>query len=149
MNRIVTIRPLITTMSTFKNIVLYTDTDGFAKFREEQIALPGGSPKAMLSELIPSNGFQLRHSPPGISSDFHCTTTAQWLIVLSGEMEIGLRNGRTRIFRAGDHFFSNDLLPEGAVFDCAVHGHSSRVMGDAPLITLFVRTNGQTISSVE
>lgn len=129
-----------TAMTTFKNIVLYTDTDGFARFREEDIALPGGSPKAMLSDLIPSSGFQVRHSPPGVSSEFHCTTTAQWLVVLSGEMEIGLRDGTARIFKAGDHFFSNDLLPAGVVFDNAIHGHRSRIVGDSPLTTLFVRT---------
>lgn len=127
-------------MTTFKNIVLYTDVDGYAKFREADIALPGGSPKAMLSELIPSGGFQVRHSPPGVSSDFHCTTTAQWLVVLSGEMEIGLRDGSKRVFKAGDHFFSNDLVPAGKEFDSSVHGHSSRVLGDVPLTTLFVRT---------
>lgn len=127
-------------MTTFKHIVLYTDVDGYAKFREENLALPDGSPKALLSELFPSGGFQVRHSPPGVSSDFHCTTTAQWLVVLSGEMEIGLRDGTARIFRAGDHFFSNDLLPEGADFDSSLHGHRSRVISDAPLQTLFVRT---------
>ena len=129
-------------MSTFKNIVLYTDTDGFAKFGATDIALPEGSPKAMLSSLLPSTGFQVRHSPPGVSSDFHCTTTAQWLVVLSGAMEIGLRDGSARIFKAGDHFFSNDVLPQDATFDEAVHGHRSRVVGDAPLVTLFVRTSG-------
>lgn len=127
-------------MTTFQNIVLYTDTDGFAKFRETDIPLPDGTPKALLSALFPSDGFQVRCSPPGVSSDFHCTTTAQWLVVLSGEMEIGLRDGTARSFKAGEHFFSNDTLPEGAAFDATVHGHRSRVMGDAPLITLFVRT---------
>lgn len=134
--------PYPTTMTTFKNIVLYTDHDGRAKFREADIPLPGGSPKAILSELFPSSGFQVRHSPPGVSSDFHCTTTAQWLVVLSGEMEIGLQDGSARIFKAGEHFFSNDLLPEGAVFDGAIHGHRSRVVGNAPLTTLFIRTGG-------
>lgn len=127
-------------MNTYKNIVLYTDVDGYARFREEEIALPGGTPKALLSELFPSDGFQVRCSPPGVSSDFHCTTIAQWLVVLSGEMEIGLRDGTARIFKAGEHFFSNDTLPEGATFDANLHGHRSRVVGDAPLTTLFVRT---------
>ncbi|MFJ7565346.1 hypothetical protein ACIQW9_00100 [Herminiimonas sp. NPDC097707] len=127
-------------MTTFKHIILYTDVDGYAKFREEDLALPDGSPKALLSELFPSNGFQVRKSPAGVSSDFHCTTTAQWLVVLSGQMEIGLRDGTARIFKAGDHFFSNDLLPEGAKFDNSLHGHRSRVVGDTPLETLFVRT---------
>lgn len=128
-------------MPTFTNIILYTDTDGFAKFREEELALPEGSPKAQLSTLAPSSGFQVRQSPPGVSSDFHCTTTAQWLVVLSGEMEIGLRDGTARIFKAGDHFFSNDVLPAGMEFDSSVHGHRSRVVGDTPLETLFVRTS--------
>lgn len=130
----------LTAMTTFKNVILYTDNDGRAQFREEEIALPGGSPKAMLSELYPSAGFQVRHSPPGVSSDFHCTTAAQWLVVLTGQMEIGLQDGSARVFKAGDHFFSNDLLPQGAQFDPTVHGHSSRVVGDEPLVTLFVRT---------
>ena len=30
-------------------------------------------------------------------------------------------------------------LPAGAVFDPRVHGHSSRLLGDVPLVTLFVR----------
>ncbi|WP_293780184.1 hypothetical protein [uncultured Oxalicibacterium sp.] len=127
-------------MTVFKTVVLYTDTDGFAKFREEDLPLPGGTPKALLSDLIPSSGFQVRQSPPGVSSDFHCTTTAQWLVVLSGEMEIGLRDGTSRIFKAGEHFFSNDTLPDGATFDPHVHGHRSRVLGNSPLTTLFVRT---------
>jgi len=133
-------------MTAFKNIVLYTDTDGFAKFREEDLALPGGTPKALLSDLIPSGGFQVRQSPPGVSSDFHCTTTAQWLVVLSGEMEIGLRDGTSRIFKAGEHFFSNDTLPEGATFDPNVHGHRSRIVGDTPLQTLFIRTCAALLS---
>jgi hypothetical protein len=126
-------------MNTYTNTVLYTDTDGFAKFREEDIPLPGGTPKALLSDLFPSDGFQVRYSPPGASSDFHCTTTAQWLVVLSGEMEIGLRDGTLRRFKAGQHFFSNDTLPEGTTFDAAVHGHRSRIVSDTPLVTLFVR----------
>jgi hypothetical protein len=32
------------------------------------------------------------------------------------------------------------LLPQGPTFDANVHGHCSRVVGDQPLVTLFVRT---------
>jgi hypothetical protein len=128
------------TMTTFKKTVLYTDADGRAKFREEEIALTEGTPQSMLSALSPSSGYQLRHSPVGFTSQFHCTTTAQWLIVLGGKMEIGLQDGSTRTFVPGDHFYSADLLPEGAVFDAAVHGHCSRQVGDSPLVTMFVRT---------
>lgn len=126
-------------MTTFKKIILYTDTDGRAKFREEEIALTEGSPQAMLSPLYPSGGLQLRHSPVGFRSQFHCTTAAQWLFVLGGQMEIGLQDGSSRVFGPGDHFYSADLLPDGATFDPAVHGHRSRQVGEQPLVTLFVR----------
>ena len=33
----------------------------------------------------------------------------------------------------------NYLLPQGATFDPAIHGHWSRQVGDDPLVTLFVR----------
>lgn len=127
-------------MSTFKKTILYTDTDGRAKFREEDLPLPEGTPQTMLSALYPSSGYQLRHSPVGFRSQFHCTTSPQWLFVLSGQMEIGLQDGTSRIFGPGEHFYSDDTLPAGATFDPAVHGHWSRQVGDSPLVTLFVRT---------
>ncbi len=126
-------------MNSFSKVILFTDTDGRAKFREEPVALGEGTPAARLSALFPSGGFQLRQSPVGFRSQFHCTGDAQWLFVLEGQMEIGLQDGSSRIFSAGQHFYSNDTLPAGMTFDAAVHGHWSRQVGDKPLVTLFVR----------
>ncbi|MBS7806167.1 hypothetical protein KIH26_01005 [Variovorax sp. PCZ-1] len=118
---------------------LYTDTDGRAKFRDIKTDLSEGSPAARLSPLAQSSGHQFRMSPVGFKSNFHCTTTPQWLIVLQGAMEIGLQDGSSRIFKAGQSFYSNDTLPPGAEFDAQLHGHWSRQVGDEPLVTMFVR----------
>jgi hypothetical protein len=126
-------------MSSLTKVTLYTDTDGRAKFKESQVPLTEGSPAAMLSALMPSGGLQLRMSPVGFRSQFHCSTTPQWLFVLSGVMEIGLQDGSSRTFAAGDHFYSDDTLPAGATFDAKVHGHWSRQVGSQPLVTAFVR----------
>jgi hypothetical protein len=126
-------------MTEFIKTVLFTDADGRARFREEAVALTEGTPQAMLSPLMASGGLQLRQSPVGFRSSFHCTGTPQWLFVLRGCMEIGLQDGSSRVFGPGDHFYSADTLPEGATFDPAVHGHWSRQVGDEPLVTLFVR----------
>ncbi|RZL05292.1 MAG: hypothetical protein EOP40_20545 [Rubrivivax sp.] len=123
----------------FLQVTLFTDTDGRARFREADIALDGGSPAARLSAWLPATGCQLRQSPVGFRSEFHCTGSPQWLFVLQGCMEIGLQDGSWRAFGPGQHFYSADTLPEGAVFDPAVHGHRSRQVGDEPLVTLFVR----------
>jgi hypothetical protein len=120
-------------------VTLYTDTDGRAKFKESQVPLTEGSPAAMLSALMPSGGLQLRMSPVGFRSQFHCSTTPQWLFVLSGVMAIGLQDGSSRTFAAGDHFYSDDTLPAGATFDAKIHGHWSRQVGSHPLVTAFVR----------
>lgn len=124
---------------TITRIVLATGADGRAYFREEPIDLGEGTPATRLSPLMASSGCQLRRSPVGFRSDFHCTSTPQWVVILSGEMEIGLQNGSVRRFRAGDHFYSADTLSPGVSFDATVHGHCSRQVGDQPLTTFFVR----------
>lgn len=126
-------------MTTFTKTVLFTDTDGRARFREETVPLDQGTPQSMLSALFASGGYQLRHSPVGFRSQFHCTGTAQWVFILGGQMEIGLQGGVSRVFGPGEHFYSIDHLPEGATFDPQVHGHWSRQVGPDPLVTLFVR----------
>ncbi len=124
---------------TFTKVVLFTDSDGRARFREEAIALDEGTPQALLSKILPASGCQLRRSPVGFRSDWHCTPKPQWLFVLEGEIEIGLRDGAARVFGPGEHFFSADVLPEGATFDARLHGHRSAQRGARPLVTLFVK----------
>ena len=126
-------------MTTFTRVVLFTDTDGRARFREEPIPLDQGTPQSQLSALMASGGYQLRHSPVGFRSQFHVSPHPQWVFILGGQMEIGLQDGSSRVFSPGEHFYSADLLPEGATFDANVHGHWSRQVGAAPLVTLFVR----------
>lgn len=125
--------------SSFTQVVLYTDGDGRAKFKEQPLALREGTPQARLSAILPATGYQLRHSPIGFRSDFHCTPRPQWVFVLEGEMEIGLQDGSSRRFGPGEHFFSADVLPQGAAFDPRIHGHRSAQRGPLPLVTLFLK----------
>lgn len=129
----------MTTEPRLTRVVLYTGVDGRARFRDETIVLGEGTPASRLSAPMPVAELQLRESPPGFASAFHCTGTPQWVIVLSGRMEIGLQDGTTRTFGPGEHFWSADVLPEGATFEPSVHGHRSRAVGDLPLRTAFVR----------
>ena len=125
--------------ASFTQVTLFTDRDGRARFRESPIGLTEGKPQALLSRLMPSGGLQLRRSPVGFRSEFHCTGDPQWVFILRGQMEIGLQDGSSRVFAAGEHFFSADTLPAGASFDATVHGHWSRQVGPDALETLFVR----------
>jgi hypothetical protein len=126
-------------LNTFTKLVLFTDLDGRAGFREEQVPLDQGTPQTMLSAIIPSGGYQLRRSPVGFRSQFHCTPKPQWVFVLSGEMVIGLQDGSSRVLLPGEHCYAADTLPSGANFDPTVHGHWSAQRGPNELVTLFVQ----------
>jgi hypothetical protein len=126
-------------MNEFSKIVLYTADDGRAQWREEHLELGNGTPQTMLSRVFTASGYQLRRSPVGFRSQWHCTPQPQWVFILAGEMEIGLQDGSTRLFRPGDHFFSADTLPLGATFDPKIHGHWSAQHGPQPLETLFLK----------
>ena len=125
--------------TAFTKVVLYTDHDGRARFREERVPLDHGTREARLSALLPAAGYQLRESPLGFASEFHCTPKPQWVFILQGEMQITLQDGSSRSFVAGEHFFSADVLPEGARFDPKLHGHRSAQRGNLPLVTLFLK----------
>lgn len=126
-------------MAQFTKVILFTDTDGRARFREETVPLDQGKPEAALSALLPSGGYRLRTSPVGFCSNFHCTGEPQWVFILGGQMEISLQDGSARVFKPGEHFYSADVLPEGQSFDATLHGHWSRQLGSEPLVTLFLR----------
>jgi hypothetical protein len=127
------------TEASFTRVVLDTGADGRARFRDEAIPLDQGTPQVRLSAMQPSGGYQLRESPVGFASAWHCTEHPQWVFVLNGAIEIGLQDGSWRRFGAGAAFYATDTLPAGASFDPTVHGHRSRQAGGEPLVTLFVR----------
>ncbi|GAB2876489.1 hypothetical protein GCM10027046_00320 [Uliginosibacterium flavum] len=126
-------------MTTFTKVELFTDTDGRARFRDIEIPLSEGTPASRLSEIEAASGVQFRQSPLGFRSQMHCTGAPQWVFILGGAMEIGLADGSSRVFLAGEHFYSADVLPEGTTFDPAIHGHWSRQVGNHPLVTMFVK----------
>lgn len=103
------------------------------------MVLNEAKPGLFLSEPLPGGKVQLRESPVGYAMDFHPTVNPQWTFVLRGALEIGLTDGTSRVFRAGDYFYSKDTVPAGVTFDPAVHGHNSRQVGDEPLVTALVR----------
>lgn len=126
-------------MPDFLRVILFTDTDGRARFRADSIPLGEGTQEAWLSTPRPCAGYQLRESPLGFRSRVHCTPSPQWVFILAGTMVIGLQDGSTRIFRPGQHFYSADVLPAGASFDPSIHGHWSAQTGPDALQTLFVK----------
>lgn len=125
-------------MSVFTKIILFTDVDGRSRFREETLALTEGSPEVRKSLPVPCQSYQLRQSPVGFSSEFHCPNRPLWVFILGGQMKIILQDGSSRLFKPGECFYAENVIPAGADFNGRVHGHASRQVGPDPLVTLFI-----------
>ena len=70
-----------------------------------------------------------REWPPGHFIDWHPAPRRQYVISLSGRIEIGLGDGSTQSYGPGD---------ARLVEDTTGRGHTTRVVGDQPSITAVI-----------
>ena len=110
------------------SIRMYTGDDGNTHI--EQIN-PADHPD--WNQLHNAKGIVFRAHQPGFFSDWHIAPRRQYIITLSGEAEIGLKDGTVHRLGAGDVNLAEDLT--GA-------GHTTRVVGDVPRVTATVHLDG-------
>jgi quercetin dioxygenase-like cupin family protein len=103
---------------------LYTGDDGQTHI--EWISL---ETHPELGELQKAEGIQFRSRPPGDFLDWHPAPRRQFVITLSGEVEIGLGDGTVHRFGPGHVNLAEDLTGQG---------HTTRVVGDQPRVTATV-----------
>ena len=70
-----------------------------------------------------------RYDEPGKFIDWHVAPRRQFIITLSGQVEIGLGDGTLRYFGAGDVMLADDLTGQG---------HTTRAYGDEPRISVAI-----------
>jgi len=70
-----------------------------------------------------------REDPVGRFIDWHPAPRRQFVIIVSGALEIGFGDGSKQVFRAGD---------ARLVEDTTGHGHTTGVHGDEPCVTATV-----------
>jgi len=103
---------------------LYTGEDGHTRIEEMDLA---SHPE--LTELQDAKGVQFRSAEPGRFSDWHNAPRRQLVITLSGEGEVGLRDGSVHRFGAGHVNLAEDITGDG---------HTTRVVGNVPRVTVTV-----------
>ena len=107
---------------------LYTGDDGQSHFEDQDLA----SHKELMTPK-PTTGISFAESPPGDFIDWHPAPRRQYVISLSGQLEIGLGDGTFRRFGPGDARLVEDTTGQG---------HTTRVVGDQPSITAVVPLAG-------
>ena len=103
---------------------LYTGDDGLSHMEELDMAT-----HPELTTLHSSVGVVFRAAEPGRFSDWHNAPRRQYIITLSGNAEIGFRDGSVQHLGAGDVNLAEDITGSG---------HTTRVVGDAPRVTATV-----------
>ena len=107
---------------------LYTGADGESHVEELKLA---DHPE--LKDSQAATGISMQEFPAKQFLDWHPAPRRQWVIILSGELEIGLGDGTLRRFGPGD---------ARLVEDTAGRGHTTRTIGDGPCLTAVVPIAG-------
>src|SRR5919197_997289 len=103
---------------------LYTGTDGQSHIEDQSFGTHPDLTKPRAAAHI-----VFGQMPVGAFIDWHPAPRRQYVIILSGELEIGLGDGTVRRFGPGDARLVEDTTGQG---------HTTRAVGNAPVLTAVV-----------
>ncbi len=104
---------------------LYSGEDGQSHF--EDLDPPIGPVEQ--SPMQAATGITFRSSEPGEFIDWHTAPRRQYVITLSGQVEIGIGDGTVRQFGSGDVMLAEDLTGRG---------HTTRSVGNEPRVSVAI-----------
>lgn len=96
-----------------KYIRLYADDNGESHFEEVEVPLSDRGRGSLLSEVIPSTGLVMRINSSDYDLDFHTAPRRQFVVNLSGEVEITASDGEVRRFGPGSIMLAEDTKGKG------------------------------------
>jgi hypothetical protein len=111
-----------------KIVRLYTGSDNESHFEDIDVELNVAG-RFQASALQPALGIIFRSAPANHLSDFHPVPKRQYVITLSGQVEIETGDGTVRRFGAGDVMLAEDTTGRG---------HITRVVGGQPRNCVFI-----------
>src|SRR5947199_9302862 len=103
---------------------MFTDSDGKARWEEIDLAKTPAWLEGMDTTQI---RFGVRE--PGVLQDWHPAPQRQFVIILSGQLEIGFEDGSTKVFGPGD---------ARLIEDTGGKGHTRIALGTEPCDTATV-----------
>ena len=104
---------------------LYTGDDGQSHL--EELDMDEG--EFALSKMHEATSVGFRRQESGYFSDWHHAPRRQFIITLSGGVEIGLGDGTIMRFGPGDVMLAEDLTGQG---------HTTRAVGDGPRFSVTI-----------
>ena len=108
---------------------LYTGSDNESHFEDIQVPLKNAGGIGCLSQNVPATGVIFRTMPGDYQMDWHNTDTRQYVVVVSGAVEMEVGSGERRLFKQGDIVLSEDKTGRG---------HKSRSVNGQERVSLFI-----------
>lgn len=100
---------------------LYSDPEGETHFREIEVECTDQRPWGSLSKPQTATNIIFVEAPATIVAEAHAAPCRQYVIILSGAVEVVTSDGERRVFRAGDIVLVEDTTGKG---------HITRMLGD-------------------
>ena len=111
---------------------IYTGDDGESHFSDEEIPLKDQGHVGQFSEWAKATGVLFRAVQGDYNYDFHCAPRRQYIVNLTGSVEIEVGSGDKRVFGPGDIML---------VEDTHGHGHISRAVNNENRTCIFISTD--------
>jgi hypothetical protein len=93
---------------------IYTGEDNQSHFADLDIPLKPGQNESV-SDLVPATGVIFRETPGEGSTGFHTAPRRQFVIQLSGLVELECGDGSRRRFGSGDVLLADDTTGQGHI----------------------------------
>jgi uncharacterized cupin superfamily protein len=113
-------------MGTYR---MYTDANGKARWEEIDLSK---TPDWTNGLDVTKVRFSTRD--PGPMQDWHPAPQRQFVIILSGQLQIGFEDGSTRVFGPGDARLVEDTTGKG---------HTTTAIGNVPCVTATIGLKDQ------
>jgi len=112
-----------------KIVRIYTGADGESHFEDVAVQYAEDGHFGRISKLVPARGVIFREVGGDYSLDFHNAPRRQYVVNLTGSVEIETGDGTRRVLGPGDVLLAEDTTGRG---------HISRAVRGEPRTCLFI-----------
>ena len=117
----------------FPVIRIYADADGESHFEEHCIPLKDAGEIGTLSDGVGGATLIFRGNSPDYDYDWHPAPARQFVLMMTGEVEIQVSDGEKRRFRPGEVLLLEDTDGKG---------HKTTNVGGTERLSIFVQVEG-------
>jgi hypothetical protein len=114
---------------TMQVVRVYTGADGRSHFEDVDVAMSESGPYGRISKMIAARGVLFREVDGDYSLEFHNAPRRQYIVNLTGSVDLELGDGTVRRFGPGSVLLAEDTTGQG---------HKSRAVAGEPRTCLFI-----------